>query len=96
MVKPIGRQIAKRECLVRFYRDETAYQAQIVCFGANKNFVKDNANMNFLTKQKQAEFYTHVAKVAEDSPELLAHLQNISTKVETLLVRKHGDPDAEK
>ena len=93
MVKPIGRQIAKRECLARFYRDETAYQAQIVCFGANKNFVTDNANMNFLTKQKQAESYTHVAKVAEES---LAHLQNISTKVETLLVRKHGDPDAEK
>ena len=93
MVKPIGRQIAKRECLARFYRDETAYQAQIVWFGANKNFVTDNANMNFLTKQKQAEFYTHVAKVAEES---LAHLQNISTKVETLLVRKHGDPDAEK
>ncbi|MDM7860534.1 hypothetical protein QTP81_07995 [Alteromonas sp. ASW11-36] len=94
IVKPIGTQIAQRECLPRFYRDETAYQTQLVWLGVSNNFVVDGDQINFLTKEKQAEFYAHIAKLAEDSPELLAHLQNISSKLEALMVRKYGDPDA--
>lgn len=89
IVKPIGTQIARRECLPRFFRDESSNQAQLFLLGASKQLATDGAQVAFLTKHKQKQFYQHIENLSKDSPELLAHLHNISTKLEALLVRKY-------
>lgn len=88
IIKPIGTKIAKRECLPRFFRDESANQAQLFMLGASNQLGTDAAFINFLTKQKQKEFYEHIENISKDSPELLGHLHNISNKLEEYLVRK--------
>lgn len=92
IVKPIGTQIAKRECLPRFYREESAYQTQMFWLGASGFLPANDGDIDFLTKDKQKAFYQHIENLSKDSPELLAHLQNISNKLEAVLVRKYGDP----
>lgn len=89
IVKPIGTQIAKRECLPRFFRTESGNQAQLFMLGASNQLGSDGAQIAFLTKQKQKEFYKHIENVSKDSPELLAHLHNISNKLEEFLIRKY-------
>lgn len=91
IVKPIGTQIAKRECLPRFFRDESANQAQLFMLGAASAHVDDQKWVATLTKDDQKAFYQHIAELSEDSPELLAHLVNISNKLEALLERKSGN-----
>jgi hypothetical protein len=93
IVKPIGTRIAKRECLPRFFREESAYQAQLALLGASNQLATDMSQIAFLTRGKQDEFYNHIENLSKDSPELLAHLQNISSKLEALLERKHGNKD---
>ena len=91
IIKPIGTKIAKRECLPRFFRDESSNQALLFMLGASNQLSTDGAQVAFLTKQKQKEFYQHIENISKDSPELLAHLHNISNKLEEFLVRKYDD-----
>ena len=88
IVKPIGTQIAKRECLPRFFRDETAYGAQMFMLGGAKAYKDDQQWVATLTKEDQKAFYQHIEDLSKESPELLAHLMNISNKLEALLERK--------
>ncbi|WP_100640689.1 hypothetical protein [Alteromonas facilis] len=90
VVKPVGSQIAKKECLPRFYREESAYQSQLFLLGASNTFAANDSDIAHLTKYKQKAFYQHIEELAKESPELLAHLQNISNKLEAYLERKNS------
>ncbi|WP_100657027.1 hypothetical protein [Alteromonas flava] len=91
VVKPVGTQIAKKECLPRFYRDEWGYQSQMFMLGASNSLPAHESDIAFATKHKQKAFYQHIEELAKDSPELLAHLHNISNRLEDYLERKNPE-----
>lgn len=88
VVKPIGTQIAKRECLPRFFREESAHAAQMFMLGASAIHADDQQWLVTMTKDEQKAFYAHIAELAKDSPELTNHLVNISNKLAALEERK--------